>query len=49
MLTNTTSYSKQRTGHAKGNLYAIVMHVNECSVQRKIAYAFIKTSKDFIN
>jgi len=49
MLTNKTSYSKQQTGHAKSNLYAVVMLLNDCSVHRNLAYAFIKSSKDFIN
>ncbi len=49
MTINITSYRKQRTGHAKSNLYVIAMYVNYCSVQRNIAYAFIKSSKDFIN
>lgn len=49
MTINIPSYRKQRTGHAIGNLYVIAMNVNYCSVKRNIAYAFIKSSKDFIN
>jgi hypothetical protein len=49
MLMNNTSYRKQRSGLAKSSPYIAVVRLTDCSFQYNLSYAFIQSSKDFIN